>query len=124
MKQSTRSRVGALVLLASLCLVSRADPPAAAASEIAYLFGFLERSGCEFNRNGHWYDAAAAKAHLQHKYDLVSGTGTITTAETFIERVATKSSLSGQAYAVRCGSEESRPVDGWLREALAAHRRG
>ena len=124
MKHSTKVLLGSLVLVFTLGSPAHAAPPALAADEIAYLFGYLARSGCEFERNGRWYDAAAAKAHLQRKYELPSGHSQIVTAEDFIERVASKSSLSGLAYEVRCNGSEARPLDGWLREALVTYRRG
>jgi hypothetical protein len=114
--------LGFLVLLAASPPVARAAPPTPATAEIGYLIEYLERSGCEFYRNGRWYDAAAASAHLRHKYDALSGIHQFNTADDFIERVATRSSMSGLAYEVRCGGHESRTAESWLREALVAYR--
>jgi hypothetical protein len=123
-KRSIKALLGSLALVVTLGSVAHAAPAATAADEITHLFGYLERSGCEFERNGRWYDAAAAKAHLQSKYQLASAGSQIVTAEEFIERVASKSSMSGLAYEVRCNGSEPRHLDGWLKEALVAYRRG
>ena len=97
-----RSLLVALVLLAIGLPVARAAPPSAAEAEIVYLIGYLVKSECEFYRNGQWYDATTAAAHLRMKYDALSGVDQIKTADDFIERVASRSSMSGLAYEVRC----------------------
>ncbi len=101
---------------------AHAAPPVIAQSEIKYLLGFIERSGCVFYRNGSWYDATQAQAHLRSKYDALAAMGRIVTAEDFIEQAATKSSLSGEAYAIRCNSGPAVTTDQWLRDALTRYR--
>jgi 2,4-dienoyl-CoA reductase-like NADH-dependent reductase (Old Yellow Enzyme family) len=101
---------------------AHAAPPVIAQTEISYLLGFIERSGCMFYRNGSWYDATQAQAHLRSKYDTLAAMGRILTAEDFIEQAATKSSLSGEAYAIRCNSGPAVSTDQWLRDALARFR--
>lgn len=101
---------------------AHAAPPAIAQTEINYLLGFIERSGCMFYRNGSWYGASQAQAHLRSKYDALAAMGRIVTAEDFIEQAATKSSLSGEAYAIRCNSGPAVTTDQWLRDALARYR--
>jgi hypothetical protein len=102
-----------LILLGWSCAlaVSAAPTPQPESTEIATLLTQLETSGCEFNRNGIWYGAAAAKAHLLFK---LGAAGALQSSEQFIERVASTSSMSGQAYLVRC--EISAPIrsDRWL----------
>ncbi len=67
----------------------------------------MEHSGCEFYRNGTWYDSKTARAHLQSKYEMLAGSGRINSAEDFIDQAATSSgSLSGRPYQVRCGGGE------------------
>jgi hypothetical protein len=46
----------------------------------------------------------------------------IDTAEDFIEKVATQSSLSGQPYQVRCRGSEAVTSNQWLRDVLARYR--
>jgi Family of unknown function (DUF5329) len=101
---------------------AQSAPPVIAQTEINYLLGFIERSGCMFYRNGSWYDAGQAQAHLRSKYDALAAMGRIVTAEDFIEHAATKSSLSGEAYAIRCNSAPAVTTNQWLRDALARYR--
>jgi hypothetical protein len=93
-----------------------------AQTEINYLLGFVESSGCEFYRNGSWYDSKSAQAHLRYKYEMLAAADRITTAEDFIEKAATKSSLSGRPYQVRCGGGEAVTSNQWLRDVLTRYR--
>ena len=111
-----------LVFALSYWPVARAAPPAIAQTEINYLLGFIELSGCQFYRNGSWYDSHQAQAHLRSKYDALAATGRIETAEDFIEQAATSSSLSGKAYAIKCTSGPVVTTNQWLREVLARYR--
>jgi hypothetical protein len=113
--------VGSLLGLALLSVASAA-PPAIAQTEINYLLGFLESSGCEFYRNGSWYDSKRAQAHLRDKYEMLAAADQINTAEEFIEKAATKSSLSGRPYQVRCRGSEAVSTSQWLHEALVRYR--
>lgn len=103
---------------------SAAAPPAgdAAAREIAGLFAALGASSCTFQRNGSWHDAARARAHLQRKYDYLRKRDRALTAERFIALAASRSSVTGQPYRVRCGT--APPVDSavWFGERLGALR--
>ena len=114
--------VSGVVCALSYGAFAHAAPPAIAQTEINYLLGFIERSGCMFYRNGSWYDARQAQAHLRSKYDALAAMGRIVTAEDFIEQAATKSSLSGEAYAIRCNSDPAVTTHQWLRDALARYR--
>jgi hypothetical protein len=49
------------------------------------LLGFVANSGCEFFRNGSWYDGKKAEAHLRYKYETLATRDRINTAEDFIE---------------------------------------
>ena len=121
---------GALPLASVLCLVlglalapaARAAPPAIAQTEINYLLGFIENSACQFFRNGSWCDARRAAAHLRDKYEMLASGDRIHTAEDFIEDVATRSSLSGQPYQVRCGGDKAIATNQWLRDILTRYR--
>jgi hypothetical protein len=111
-------------LVAVLCIIlqaARAAPPPAAAVEINHLLGLIEQSGCEFFRNGTWYDAQRAAAHLRAKYDALAANGQIETAEDFIDKAASSSSISGQAYLIRCGGVPMTTRQ-WFSAALARHR--
>jgi hypothetical protein len=101
---------------------ARAAPPAIAQAEINYLLGFIDESGCQFYRNGSWYDSKKAQAHLRGKYDFLAARDRIKSAEDFIEQAATKSSLSGEAYAIKCGGAPVVATSPWLLEVLARYR--
>ena len=113
--------LGSLLGLVFLTVASAA-PPAIAQTEVNYLLGFIESSGCEFYRNGSWYDSKRAQAHLRDKYQMLAAADQITTAEDFIEKAATKSSLSGRPYQVRCSGGEAVTSNQWLRDVLTRYR--
>ena len=83
-------------------------------AEIDLLLGRLQASGCQFNRNGTWYSAAAARDHLLRKLDYLEDKTTIQSTEQFVELAATKSSISGKPYLVRCGSAAPVESRAWL----------
>ena len=87
-------------------------------TEIDALLSRLEVSGCDFNRNGSWYRAAEAKAHLLSKLSYLEDRGILQSTEQFIELAASKSSLSGQAYLVRCSGAAPLPSRSWLTSQL------
>lgn len=90
--------------------------------EIAHLMAFLEQSDCEFNRNGTWYNAAKAVAHIQQKYRYLDKRGLVTSTESFIDRAASKSSMSGKPYLVRCAGGETVESSSWFLSELAKLR--
>jgi hypothetical protein len=92
-------------------------------AEINYLLGHLEQSGCKFFRNGSWYAATDARAHLKKKYDYLADKGMIKSAEDFIEKGASESSMSHQAYQVSCSGAQSVPSAKWLSDALIQYRK-
>jgi hypothetical protein len=102
--------------------LAQTSAPALAVAEISYLLSTLGASGCEFYRNGSWYDSQTAKAHLQDKYARLLAGDRIKTAEDFIDLAATRSSLSGKAYAVRCGQVASVSSSSWLYGLLLRYR--
>jgi Family of unknown function (DUF5329) len=113
-----------LLLALALAPVGRAAPPQVAQTEINYLLGSIENSTCEFFRNGSWYDGKKAAAHLRDKYALLAAGQRIRTAEDFIEEAATTSSVSGQLYQVRCGTDKAVDTNPWLRQMLVRYRAG
>jgi hypothetical protein len=97
------------LLFCALLLASMpafAAPSTTARKEIAQLMDALSHSGCQFQRNGSWYGAGEARAHLQRKYDYLLKKDKVDTAEQFIERAASQSSMSGRAYRVKCQGRE------------------
>lgn len=100
-----------------------AQPVKTAQVEINYLLDFVEISGCEFYRNGSWYDSVRAQEHLRKKYDYLAAQDRIVTAEDFIEKAASESSLSGISYEIRCGDGcTTVATSGWLLAVLGRYR--
>ena len=112
----------ALMLAILACLPAYAQPPASVQMEVGFLLGYIDGSGCEFYRNGTWHDSKAAQQHLRDKYDYLAARNLIDTTEDFIDKAATKSSLSGQAYVVRCNGAAPVSSGKWLRDELVRLR--
>ncbi|MEG0194767.1 MAG: YfeK family protein [Stenotrophomonas sp.] len=102
--------------------IAGAAPSADARREIAQLIGSLDGSQCQFQRNGSWYGPADARAHLQRKYDYLLKKDMVDTAEQFIERAASQSSMSGKAYRIRCPGQSEQTSAAWFGARLQALR--
>jgi hypothetical protein len=100
------------------------EPAPATKLEIAHLFANLQASGCQFNRNGTWYDASETVSHLNTKYQYLLRKGLVASSEDFIKRAASVSSLTGQAYSVRCGSNPVVNSADWFGAELENYRKG
>ena len=123
----TRAVVSALLLLVLLAAGASswaATPSTAARAEIEHLLAYVERSGCQFDRNDTWHDSREASAHLAKKERYLEDRGQVATAEDFISKAATKSSMSGKPYSVRCGSEPAVASAEWLTAELHRFRPG
>jgi hypothetical protein len=83
-------------------------------SEIDALLSTMQASRCEFSRNGSWYAAPDAKAHLLKKLDYLEGKNAVQTTEQFIELAAASSSSSGQPYLVKCGTAAPVQSQQWM----------
>jgi uncharacterized protein YfiM (DUF2279 family) len=115
--------VAIVALAVALAAVVRAQPASPTAQrEVDHLFAYLAGSGCEFFRNGEWADATKARDHLQTKYDYLRKRDLAPTAEAFIERAASTSSLSGKPYLVRCPGAAPVESGTWFRAELARYR--
>ena len=106
-----------LILLLGSITTARADTHADA--EIQALIQAVAESECEFNRNGSRHSAETAAAHLELKYSR--GKRYADSAEAFIERLASKSSWSGEPYQMICDGE-TQPAGDWLTVRLEALR--
>ena len=102
----------ARAMLAVAALASSAD-------DIQHLLDYVGGSGCTFVRNGVESDAAAARKHLATKYQHAKSH--IGSAEDFIRLVASRSSMTGQPYLVRCRSSQFLSAD-WLTDELRRYR--
>lgn len=107
------------VALNSACAAAPAPQPQ---QEINYLLSFVGTSGCIFYRNGSAYTSRKAEVHLRSKYEDASAIDHIRTAEEFIVRIASFSSLSGRPYRVQCNSGAETATADWLTAALLRFR--
>jgi hypothetical protein len=87
--------------------------------EIEHLMAYIAGAECRFIRNGKEYDPEAARKHIQKKYEYARNR--IKTTEDFIQGVASKSSISGTSYKVRCNDQIMLCAD-WLGAELQRFR--
>lgn len=106
-------------LLVLLAWPAYAQATTTAEKEIQYLFEFISQSDCTFIRNNSEYPAPDARNHMQNKYAYAKRW--LDSAEQFIERIASKSSISGKRYQVRCEGELFYS-DNWLTQELIRYR--
>ena len=110
-------------LVVALMLVMASPVLADSQSEIQHLLSYVEKSGCEFERNGDRFNSRKAREHIQRKYDYVMrwASSRIQSTEDFIELTATESSMSGKKYYVNCNGESQTSAE-WLLEELSRFR--
>jgi hypothetical protein len=126
-RASELSRPMRRILLSLLtCIVVTAATAATlspvAREEIDGLMSSLETSGCEFNRNGTWHTATEARSHLLSKLKYLEDRGAVQSTEQFIELAASRSSVTGQPYLVRCGNNAPVQSATWLLSRLQVMR--
>ncbi len=121
MKMFASRFVLAMMLLPSAAALA-APLPAPLRAEVNGLLDHLQSSGCQFNRNGSWYAAGEARAHLQSKLEYLEGKDAIHSTEQFIELGASTSSVSGKPYQVRCAGKPTVNSKDWLIDALKTQR--
>ena len=102
--------------LAALLLVPLGAAADRAETEIEYLLSAIGSSECTFVRNGKRHSAEKAESHLRMKYDR--GRRYAKSAETFIERLASKSSITRKVYMIECPGAEPQPTGFWLTQRL------
>jgi hypothetical protein len=111
-------------VIVALALVICLLPPGAGAdeafTEIDYLLSSIGSSDCAFIRNGKRHNSRDAEAHLRMKYKR--GKRYAPTSEKFIDRLASKSSMSDKLYYIECESEERVPSGDWLMQRLNEYR--
>ena len=107
-----------LLLLMSMTLTLQA---ATTPSEIEHLLQYLSESGCEYVRNGSVHSGQEAVAHIRKKYRYYADD--IDSTERFIELSASKSTLSGKSYSIRCPGQPEQSSNAWLNAELARYRR-
>ena len=105
------------VTLVAIATVSNADD---GEKEIEYLLSSIGKSDCSFIRNGSAHSAEDAEAHLRMKYER--GKRYVSSAETFIDRLASGSSLSRKPYEIDCAESLPVPSGEWLKKRLSEYR--
>lgn len=108
------ARASLLIAVLFSEVLSQATAASGVNEEITQLLDYVERSGCALYRNGSWYSASDARAHLERKYRDLLDKGGAGTTEDFIDRAAMASSLSGKPYQVKCEGREQVSSAEWL----------
>ena len=109
-----------LILLTLLSTTTYADISKNTKAEINHLITFVKTSTCLINRNGDEHNGNDAIEHIQKKYDYYKDE--INSAEQFIEYSATKSTMSGNFYKVKCGDAQPIKTQLWLLDELKTYR--
>ncbi|MFS2099904.1 DUF5329 family protein [Variovorax sp. Varisp85] len=109
------------LLLGASALLAHATPSATEEKLIDTLIQRVSKmSAMVFMRNGSEYNAADAAKHMQAKYDHFKKE--LVTAEDFIERCASRSEMTGQAYKVKLTDGVVRDANEFLNSELRALR--
>lgn len=111
-----------LVLGCSALSASAAEISDTARREVDQILTRVAQSGCEFYRAGSWYTAAEARNHLERKYRYLVARQMIATAEDFVALAGTSSSMTNEAYAIRCRGAAAQPSAAWLTSELRTLR--
>ena len=108
-----------LTLLATSSFSSSAQTEAE--TEIRWLIQAVRDSDCQFDRSGTLHSAESAANHLELKYSR--GKRYADSAEAFIERLASQSSLTGEPYRMICEGS-AMPAANWLTTKLDERQTG
>ena len=119
---SWKTALALLVIGLSPLTGARAGLDAVGQQEVQALLTFVGNSHCTFIRNGSSYSAQDAKAHLQGKLDYLTHRGMVDSAEQFIARAGSVSSIIGKPYRVNCDGVEQTSAD-WLNAELTHLRK-
>lgn len=117
----SRLLIAAGISLIAFVTNAQAQATPQVTQEIKDLLDFVEHSECQFVRNGSEFPGPRARVHLEKKLNYLEGKNMVSSAEDFIDLAATKSSMSGRAYEVRC-PEGVQPASTWLKKELQRQR--
>ena len=93
-------------------------------AKIQFLLKRVEKSEGVFIRNGEEHPAGKAKDHLEHKMNMARkmfwffGPSRKISIQEFIEKIASKSSTTGEVYKIRLKDGTTLPTGDWLKEQL------
>ncbi len=90
-------------------------------NEINHLLNYVKTTKCVYIRNGDKHDGPDAMNHIKLKYDYFEDD--IHTTEDFIRLSATKSTMSGSRYHIKCPGKPEVESGLWLLEELAQYRK-
>ena len=112
-----RRRVAVSILAALLAGAVQAAPAPAELARIDRLIAFVAaQKDIRFVRNGSAYSAADAAKFLRGKFDKMGEH--VTTAQQFVDEIASRSSTTGQAYLIRFADGRSVPAAQFLGDEL------
>ncbi len=114
-------KVFAAVIFSTLSCSAVADVPVDKRQEVSHLIEFVKTSDCIVNRNGDDHKGKDAAKHIIKKYKHYRDD--IKTSEDFIRLSATKSTMSGKMYKVRCPGKSELTTKDWLLGELKVFRR-
>ena len=117
------ARASLLIAVLFSEVLSQATAASGVNDEITQLLDYVEHSGCALYRNGSWYSASDARAHLERKYRYLLNKEGAGTTEDFIDRAATASSLSWKPYQVKCEGREQVSSAEWFTVEMLRLRR-
>lgn len=112
----------AFALIALTPPAALATPSPAEGAAIDHLIAFVKESKLEFIRNGVSYAGPAAADHLAMKYAATKDR--LSTADEFIDNIASKSSLTGKPYMIVWPDGTQAVAADWLHEELKKYRKG
>jgi hypothetical protein len=90
--------------------------PAAEVQQVWWLLSRIRNADAVFVRNGREYRGAEAAEHLR---DKLWGEPNVATCDDFIDKVGSRSALTGTPYTVRLSDGRTLPAGEWLRNQLA-----
>ena len=97
-----------------------ADVPPESRHEVEHLISFVSNTSCQIERNWISHNGDEAITHIQQKYDYFRDD--IKTTEQFIEYSATKSTMTGRDYLVKCTGHSPIKTRDWLVQELQKYR--
>lgn len=113
-------KVFVALIFSLLSCSAMADVPADKRPEVSHLIEFVKTSSCIVTRNGDDHQGKDAAKHISKKYQHYRDD--IKTSEDFIRLSATKSTMSGKMYKVKCPGKRELTTQDWLLGELKVFR--
>ena len=113
-------KTAAIGLLCMAAFTCNAGGTTETEAEVEQLISLVGDSQCDFIRNGKAHTADAAASHLRMKFKR--GKKYVASTEEFIERIASKSSITRRPYEMDCIGQAKVAAKTWLTTQLAIIR--